>query len=100
MAPSIQAALGGFVGSVTHLGHEIVSAFLALFGAFLAFGQAIASVFLHAGQAVLQLGTDLVQSVAGFVFANFFIIAVLGGGYYFYTTRQGGGSRGKSTRRK
>ena len=71
MAPSIQSALGGFVGSVAHLGHEIVNAFLALFGAFLAFGQAILSVFLQAGQAVLQLGTDLIQSVAGFVFGTF-----------------------------
>ena len=71
MAPSIQSALGGFVGSVTHLGHEIINAFLALFGAFLAFGQAILSVFLQAGQAVLQLGTDLIQSVAGFVFGAF-----------------------------
>ena len=71
MAPSIQSALGGFVGSVTHLVHEIVNAFLALFGAFLAFGQAILSVFLQAGQAVLQLGTDLIQSVAGFVFGTF-----------------------------
>ncbi|KZV77607.1 hypothetical protein PENSPDRAFT_679153 [Peniophora sp. CONT] len=100
MAPSIQAALGSFVGSVTHVGHELINAFLALFGAFLAFGQAIASVFIQAGQAVFALGADLVQSVAGFIFANFFILAIIGGGYYVYTRRQGGGGSRKTTRRK
>jgi hypothetical protein len=70
MAPSIQAALGSFFGSVSQVGSELVQAVLSLFTAFLAFGQAIMATALNAGQAVLKLGTDLFQSVAGFVFGE------------------------------
>ncbi|KAI0034924.1 hypothetical protein K488DRAFT_44429 [Vararia minispora EC-137] len=97
MAPSVQGAIGGFVGSVSHIGSDIVQAVFTLFGAFLAFGQALMTAALQAGQAVLKLGTDLFQSVAGFVFANFFVLMIIGGGYYLYTTRSQG--KGKSTRR-
>jgi hypothetical protein len=68
--PTIQSALGGFIGSVSHIGSGIVQAVFALFSAFLAFGQALLTSVLEAGQAVLKLGTDLFQSVAGFVFGG------------------------------
>ncbi|KAI0321669.1 hypothetical protein OF83DRAFT_1168199 [Amylostereum chailletii] len=88
MAPTLQSALSNFTGSVYHVGLSIVQAFASLFGAFLAFGQALITTVLDAGQAVLRLAVDLFQSVAGLIFANFFILLILGGGYYLWTARE------------
>ncbi|KAK7694376.1 hypothetical protein QCA50_001562 [Cerrena zonata] len=75
-------ALGGIVGG-------IMNSVLAIFQAFLALVKALLSGVFQVGQAILKLGADLTQDVVGFVFANFFLILVLGGGYYLYSTRQG-----------
>ncbi|KAI0050734.1 hypothetical protein FA95DRAFT_1474877, partial [Auriscalpium vulgare] len=87
MSPTIQSAFGNFVGSLTATGASLVNAFIALFTAIFAFGQSILSTIVQFVQSIVHLGLDLFQGITGFVFANFFVIAILGGGYYWWSTR-------------
>jgi len=90
-ASSVPAAVGNFFTSISHVGSSLFHAVLALFGAILSFGQAILSSAVETGQAMLKLGTDLVQSVVGFIFANLFLITLVGGGVYLYRSREAKG---------
>lgn len=93
--PSVPESFFGFLGSVSAIGTSLLHALLAVVQATLGLGQELVTSIIRLVQALVELVINLAQSVAGFVLANFFVIAILGGGYYWYTkSKQGlGGHR-------
>lgn len=67
MSNSIAGALGDFVSSLSAIATSLVQSIIALFQAFLALLQDVASSGLQLVQTFVKLGIDLFQGVAGFV---------------------------------
>lgn len=75
--------------SVTTFVHGIFGIVMSIFQAIWGVVQSV----LVLAQSTTQLGLDVFRGVAGFVTANFLLIAVLGGVYYFYRNRGKGANR-------
>lgn len=71
MTNTIPGALGDFVSSLSTIATSLVQSIIALFQAFLALLQDVASSGLQLVQTFVKLGIDLFQGVAGFVMGEF-----------------------------
>lgn len=76
MTNSVPGALGDFVSSLSSIATSLVQSVLALFQAFLALLQDVASSALQLVQTFVTLGIDLFQGVAGFVMGEYFLFCL------------------------
>jgi len=89
--PSLQAAFFDFMQALNAIGNALLSSVMAVFQAIFGLGQQLLGAVFSLFRAVAQLFIDVSQNAIGFVFANFFVLLIIGGGYYWYTNRSASG---------
>ncbi|KIY69649.1 hypothetical protein CYLTODRAFT_314349, partial [Cylindrobasidium torrendii FP15055 ss-10] len=87
---SIANAFNEFTNAIISIFLGLFNSVLAVFQAIFALGKDIVGSLVHLVTSVVKLGVDVCQGATGFVFANFFTLAIIGGGYYLYTQNQQG----------